>query len=261
VSERHARRPRHARYPRLVAVVGLLAAALSAAGGPRPARAQEPGSLTGRVVAFSDRAAIVGARVTVAGTGDTAVTDEEGLFRFRDLAGGSRVLHVEYLGMHARDIPVELDPRRPLSLEVALRVSVIPVAALLVSVDRGLPVNKLYDFYRRMEHGHGYFFTRADVLRRHPARVTDLLLSVPGIDVGEHRLGGSSVTMGRRKGCVPEYYVDGTRAPRYDLDDLQPSDLAGLEIYRGNSEVPLEFKAFERCGAIIVWTREPGSGR
>jgi TonB-dependent starch-binding outer membrane protein SusC len=252
VNERRARR---------TVLAGLLVVLAGVAGVPRAGSAQDPGSLTGRVVSYADRQPIAGARVTVAGTGDTAVTDAEGLFRFGDIPAGSHVLHIEYLSMRSRDIPIELDARRPSSLEVALRMSVIPVAELVVTVDHTLPVNKLYDFYRRMEHGQGYFFTRADVLRRRPARITDLLLGVPGIDVGAHRIGRISVTMGRRKGCVPEYYVDGARAPHFDLDDLQPSDLAGLEIYRGNSEVPLEFKAFERCGAIIVWTREPGSGR
>ena len=246
----------------LVGFTGLIAAALVAASGAlRPAAAQEPGTLVGRVVTSPDRAPVAGARVAIVGARDTAVTDEDGLFRFRGLSAAPLVLRIEYLGMRSRDVPVDLDPRGPSSLEVAVRMSVIPVAELFVAVDQSLPVSKLYDFYRRMAHGHGYFFTRADVLRRHPARVTDLLQRVPGIDVGPHRLGRISVTMGRRKGCVPEYYVDGARAPYFDLDDLQPADLAGLEVYRGNSEVPLEFKAFERCGAIIVWTRDPGAGR
>lgn len=238
----------------LLAVCFCLAAPL-----PRAAAAQSAGSIVGRVVTSPERTPVAGARVFVQGSADTAVTAGDGLFRLESLPVGRHVLRLDYLGMRSRDVPVELDSRHPVSLDIALSMSVIPVAELVVTVDRRLPVNKLFDFYRRMAHGQGVFFTRADVRARHPARITDLLRDVPGIQVGPPRPGRVYVTMGRRPGCIPEYYVDGARAPGFDLDDLQPSDLAGLEVYRGNSEVPMEFKAFERCGAIVVWTREPGA--
>jgi len=237
----------------------LVAAAASLAVVGAPLRAQETGSVAGRVSAAAEDRPLEGALVSVVGTGDSLVTGKDGLFRFDALPVGRRVLRVELLGMRSRDVPVDVDARRPASLSLVLTVSVIPVADLLVSVQRTIPVNKLYDFYRRMAHGDGVFFTRQDIARRHPVSVPDLLRQVSGIDVGSGPVGRTTVTMGRRKGCEPEYYVDGARAPHLDLDDLPPSDVAGLEVYRGNSEVPIEFKAFDRCGAIIVWTRSPGA--
>lgn len=250
------------RFARRAAGILVLAAVPAASAlSSVPAAAQDGGAVTGRVVASVSGEPIAGALVSLPGTADTTTTSASGLFRFEDLAYGAHVLHVEYLGMRSRDVPFRVAPRRPTDLSVALELAVIPVAGLLVRIRRDLPVSKLFGFFRRMEHGHGYFITREDVERRHPARPTDLLRRVPGLDIGPSRHGVAQVTMGRRTGCVPEYYVDGARAPYFVIDDLQPADLAGIEIYRGNSEVPIEFKARARCGAIIIWTRDPGDWR
>jgi len=242
-------------------ILGLAAVLAAAAALPCPLTAQARGTLTGRVVEAESGDPIAGALVSLAGLPDTTTTSSEGLFRFEALPYGAHVLHVDYLGMRSRDVPFQVLPRQSASLSLALEVQVIPVAELVVQVRRDLPVSKLFGFYRRMEHGQGYFITREEVVRRHPSRPTDLLRRVPGLAIGATRYGRATVSMGRRRGCIPDYFVDGTRAPYYDIDNLQPNDLAGIEVYRGNSEVPVEFKGRERCGAIIIWTRDPSAWR
>jgi len=223
-----------------------------------PVVAQGRGVVAGRIVTAASKEPIAGALVKVLETDDSTSTSSSGLFRFDDLTWGAHVLHVEYLGMRSREVPFQIVPHRSTDLSVALELSVIPVAELRVRVRQDLPVDKMYGFFRRMEHGQGYYITREEVERRHPARPTDLLRRVPGLDIGPPRYGTAVVTMGRRSGCVPEYFVDGARAPFFDIDALQPADLEGIEVYRGNSEVPAEFNLRATCGAIIIWTRNPG---
>lgn len=244
---------------RTAGLSGLAALAVATAALAGPAAAQGRGVVAGRVVAAVSKEPIAGALVYVRGSADSASTSASGLFRFDDLPLGDHILHVEYLGMRSRDVPFRTLPHKSVDLSVALELSVIPVAELLVNVQRDLPISKMYGFFRRMAHGQGYYITREDVERRHPSRPTDLLRRVPGLDIGATRYGTALVTMGRRSGCIPEYFVDGASAPYFVIDNLQPKDLEGIEIYRGNSEVPAEFNVRAGCGAIIIWTRNPGA--
>jgi hypothetical protein len=41
-----------------------------------------------------------------------------------------------------------------------------------------------------------------------------------------------------------------------DLDMIaRPEDIAGIAVYRGPAEVPVEYRANGSCGLIQVWTR------
>lgn len=239
----------------------LLAAALLLAWPALRAQAQDgSSSIVGRVSDRQTGEPVSGAAVVLADTEHRAVTTETGVFFMEDLPSGDFVLSVRYLGMESKTFPVHLEPRQPLTVNFSLRMRVIPVASLEVTVEQSPPEGKLYDFYRRAAHNPGYFITRAEI-EDHPAtRTTDILRRVPGLDIGvRSRSGRTPVTMGRRDGCVPDFYLDGARAPYFDVDNLEPTDIAGIEVYRGNSEVPIRFKHRDRCGVIVIWTRDPAN--
>jgi len=41
-----------------------------------------------------------------------------------------------------------------------------------------------------------------------------------------------------------------------DIDAIvRPEDIAGLAVYRGPSEVPVEYASGSSCGVIQIWTR------
>lgn len=218
-------------------------------------------SITGRVLSAENGEPIGGAEVRLEETPHRAITSENGLFRMERLPAGEHVLRIEYLGAESRDFRVVLGTRESLDVAFDLRMTVIPVPELEVTVNNEIPVGKLYGFHRRAENSPGYFITRDEIEDRNTSRTTDLLRQVPGLDIGPAGLGGAPLTMGRREGCVPDYYVDGARAPHFDVDNLQPIDIAGIEVYRGNSEVPAEFKHADICGVIVLWTRDPSNWR
>jgi hypothetical protein len=59
-----------------------------------------------------------------------------------------------------------------------------------------------------------------------------------------------------RSACIPKYYLDGTEAQHFTLDEVKPIEVEDIEIYRGASEIPPEFKSMgNTCGVIVVWTR------
>ncbi len=62
------------------------------------------------------------------------------------------------------------------------------------------------------------------------------------------------------RACVPQMFVH-NMAYSGTLDDFSADDIEALEVYIGISEVPPELAKNGRtgvCGAIVVWTRDPG---
>lgn len=244
-----------------VLVPSLVAVALAAAPAVLQAQVREA-SIVGRVTEKGSGAPVQGAAIVLKGTSHRALTDDSGLFQLESVPSGHHTLAVHYLGLESRQFPVEISARETLNVSFSLEAKVLPVAELVVTVDQTTPVSKLTGFYRRSEQGPGYFLTRSEIEEMPALETTDLLRRVPGIDVGHrNRAGVTPVTMGRRDGCVPRFYIDGAYASYFNVDNLQPRDIAGMEIYRGNSEVPIRFKHGDRCGVIVVWTRDPGNAR
>lgn len=243
-----------------VMAVALTAAFLVPA--PTSAAAQSgDASIVGQITSQLTDEPVSGAAVVLLGTEHEAVTTEDGIFAMEELPAGDHELVVRYMDMESRVFPVRLERRQPLTVDFTVDMQVIPVASLEVTVEQTPPRGKLHDFYRRAANGPGYFITREDIEARPISRPTDILRRVPGLDIGARRSGRTPVTMGRRDGCVPDFYLDGARAPYFNIDDLEPMDIAGIEIYRGNSEVPIRFKHRDRCGVIVIWTRDPSNVR
>lgn len=245
----------------LVTVFAFAAAVLAAP--PTPAQAQSgSASIVGQIINQQTTEPVSGAAVILAGTEHEAVTTEDGIFAMQDLPAGDFELVIRYLGMESKRFPVHLERRQPLTVNFSVDMQVIPVAALEVTVEQSPPRGKLHNFYRRAAQGPGYFITRDEIDERPVSRTTDILRRVPGLDIGARgRTGRTPVTMGRRDGCVPDFYLDGARAPFFNVDNLEPIDIAGIEVYRGNSEVPIRFKHRDRCGVIVIWTRDPSNVR
>lgn len=246
---------------RHAALLALATAALLPVSTPLAAQVRNA-SIVGRVTEAGTEKPIQGAEVVLKGTPHRALSSESGLFHLEGVPSGEHMLAVHYLGMESKQFPVRIRARQTLDVAFQLEAKVLPVAELVVTVEQGTPVSKLSGFYRRSEKRVGYFMTRADIEDTPASRATDLLRRVPGLDIGtRNRAGVTPVTMGRRQDCVPRFYVDGAFASYFNIDNLHPRDIAGIEIYRGNSEVPIRFKHGDRCGVIVVWTRDPGNAK
>jgi hypothetical protein len=138
-------------------------------------------------------------------------------------------------------------------------------------------LSRTAEFYDRRATGIGAFITRDDIERRTAARLSDLLATIPGVRVSRSdALGQAEVQMGRTAlrppvssrrserslggDCRVNYYLDGVwlSPGTFYIDDLSPSVIEGIEIYRGASEIPAPFRQRETaCGLIVIWTREP----
>lgn len=114
-------------------------------------------------------------------------------------------------------------------------------------------------FFERREKQTGVFLTRAEIDQRGATLFSDVFQAVPGVRV--QREGGvTSLVSARRLGCPLAIFLDGVEAAYLAraVDAVPFRDVAAVEVYRGPSEVPIEYtqtRSSETCGAVLVWTR------
>ena len=243
---------------RLRALTG--GAILLACGGAYPLHAQTVrGELTdartGQLVSGVSLS-LVGENGAVAATGRTS---EAGEFSLSARTRGSYRIRAEKPGFR-RVLSATFALEDGDTLEVAIRLT--GEVVLLDSV-RGGPAPReiplrAREFYDRMRAGSfGQFVTREDIDALRPARTTDLLRRVAGLQFGVTRGDGFSTRL--RGGCMPTFYLDGTKVQLVGItidDVVRPAEIEGIEIYRSVMEAPPEYQGLNSgCSAILIWTR------
>jgi len=129
-------------------------------------------------------------------------------------------------------------------------------------------------FNSRRNVGSGLHFDHAQLVHSQRRTLGDFLQTIPGLRVGDPN-STSSMSLTRNQAvlasstlagqaCQVAWFLDGHRLDipgRRDsmtdaLGTIALDNIAGLEIFRGVSEIPSEFAEPDiRCGAIAVWTR------
>jgi hypothetical protein len=198
-------------------------------------------------------------------------TDSVGGFRFADVSPGAYRVRAGRMGYRDAVGELALSGDSVVSLEVRAPVTVVSRSTRSVS-----PV--LRGFYQRMQNGAGRFVTREEIEARRPARITDMLRSIPNLHASPQRMGsGSGFSHGSSGNrCNMVFFVDGmrinepalpgSRAPANHeplIDDYVNADeVEGMEVYRGESDTPAEFTTrWVQCGTILIWTRRGSTER
>lgn len=268
----------------------LLHAAMASAGAQRVrGRLVELG--TSRPIA----AGVVTLRAADSAVVATAVSDADGHWRLDAPRPGVYHLAARRLGYQpGMSVPVDLRAGAEWNQVFQLRavpIALDPVSAQAVAIRRHLELN---GFFERQQGNFGHFVTLEAIERRQAARITDLLTPIPGVQLvvggtgnvgpAQIALRGSSLTDAAL--CRPRVFVDGLMYARGDsrpvrvrdagtteretdleqrmdhalsLDDIgHPSTVAGIEVYRSATQVPVQFGGTSvetLCGVIVIWTR------
>ncbi len=214
--------------------------------------ASRPAAIAGQIVDSTD-APVFYAVVTVEGQALRATTDSAGHFRLGPVPPGRHLLSVRALGYQPATLAINLKPGETLQERYALRRVSVTLAELTV-VGKPEPPGRLAGFYVRRRLGLGKFLTRADIDKRFTNSIPSLFEGLPGIQV--LHVGGVDRVVFPRCGRYA-VYLDGWLQhgnPNEVLTSLNPADVAGIEIYRGPSELPAEFTD-NNCAAIVIWSR------
>lgn len=230
--------------------------------------------LAGTVVEENSGLAIPDARVEILDLDrrvrKVVYTDEAGRFatEVRELPGYRvRALRV---GFQPNNTPILwTDGHSEIQIELRLDRNTVLLAPIeVVARSRRMPSPVFEGFRARQESGLGFYITRADIERRHPGTVTDLLAGVPGVRLesgggnGLRRAVYMSRALSGPRDCPVQIFIDGfhwNRGRGFGLvidDAVSPDAIEGIEVYRGLSSVPAEFLTPDsHCGVIAIWTK------
>ena len=192
--------------------------------------------------------------------GPSVKSGNDGSFTIQAPRPGVYRLRAELPGYVAAMTPaIELAPGDQLNITWRLVAGVIQIRPVAIVANARPTSPRLKGFMDRAQRrGFGYFITRDKIEQQRPFRVTDLLRTVPGLQVLPSTRGFGDIVR-TTEGCTPAVYLDGSRFPLMgeSIDDLiNPMALEGIEVYSHAVEVPAEFQGpFATCGVIGLWTR------
>ncbi|MCG8468197.1 MAG: carboxypeptidase-like regulatory domain-containing protein [Gemmatimonadetes bacterium] len=218
--------------------------------------------LVGSVVSTSTGRPVDGAVVHLLGSGFGAVTDSLGEFRIPQTWAGPDSIEVRFIGYEPGRQPIDLVANETTRVTLLLSQTVIRIADLTVEIRQTRRARNLQGFAYRMERGFGTFFTPLEIQRRNPRLPSDLLRGMANVSVGPVQYGKAEVLIGKGTNlmCPPAVFLDGMYQSGLDLDDIPREDLGAVEVYRRESETPIDFlRPGSTCGAIVIWTPD-GAG-
>jgi hypothetical protein len=210
-----------------------------------------------------------GARVALRGTDIETVADATGAYTLANLPGGTQTLEARAIGFVPIARSVTLSPKRAIRFDVRFDSA----ARILQNVQ--VTGERVYDratqeFMDAKKRGFGYFIDRETIEDRQPFQTSDLLRTAPGVTVYSSGAPGSQANISIRGGggfsgsCQPSIVIDGLQltGDAGDIDALaRPEDIAGMAVYRGPSEIPVQYATGSSCGLIQIWTRRGNTPR
>ena len=228
-----------------------------------PLAGQQNATLIAVVTAAETGAPLAGAQVLIGGTKISAVTGPDGTASLAAIPAGAQTVEVRRIGYAGKLRVLTLEPGQSATVTFVLPVEAYAVPGIHV-VAAPPPSKPTYlqqvGFAERKSRGMGSFITRGQVEKRRPRFMSDMLRNLPGIDLAARAMGGDSrASMARAGGgrrCPIQYFVDGVFTFGFNIDDVRPGDIEGVEVYRGASVIPAEFnRGSAMCGVILIWTR------
>ena len=250
--------PRHARtagHCLCMAIVGLVVVAHPMVAQPRQ------GAVSG-IVKDSGGTALGNVEVMVMRTGRAVRTDSAGHFLLAALPAGHADIGFRRVAFEPVIVSLQIPTDDTTDVEVRLG-GITPLLPAVIVNDKVEHNRVLEQFEARRKTGAGYFVTRADIERRRPNSLSEYMRMVPGVRIVTLDNGRSALRFARnaRGNCPPQYFVDGIPASNFDIDEVLPGDVEGVELYAGAAGVPPQFNRFfgtTICGTILIWTRIPG---
>ena len=222
---------------------------------------QRVGAVTG-IVKDSGGSALGSVEVMVMRTGRTVRTDSAGPFMLVSVPAGHTDVGFRRVAYEPAIVTLQIPTDDTTDVEVRLGgiTPVLPAVIVNAHVERSKVMEQ---FEARRKTGAGYFVTRADIERRRPNALSEYMRMVPGVRIVILDNGRSALRFARnpKANCPPQYFVDGIPATNFDIDEVLPGDVEGVELYAGSAGVPPQFNRFfgtSICGTILIWTRTPG---
>jgi hypothetical protein len=196
-------------------------------------------------------------------------TDDAGGFLLPAVPAGNLKMTTRRLGFAPASVDLTLRTGQKDSLVLVLSALAANLPGVLVEDEYLARSHRiLAGFWDRRSRGFGHYFTRDEIERRDPHDFTDIVRMTAGVSIVSSN-GRKVIRFSRNGGirgdCPPQYWVDGMRLENATPDEFPPQDVEAIELYSGIATIPPQFAPKlqamrdRTCGAIVIWTRLPGS--
>lgn len=200
-----------------------------------------------------------------------ARTDTDGRARWTGLGAGTYRAIVRRMGYESLSIELPLDAATGVYAVMLEGNAAQSLSAMRVVADAPAAA-RLAGFDERRRRGEpSASITRAEIERRNPVQLSQLLRGLPGIRLADslgirvavstrgQKLSRAGSQMGLVP-CVMRVSVDGAVLPALsNLDALVPAEVYGIEVYNGPSRMPAIMGGLRTdnwCGLIAIWTSD-----
>jgi hypothetical protein len=112
-------------------------------------------------------------------------------------------------------------------------------------------------FAERRRLGLGKFIDSVELRRNEHLPLVDLLMRVPRVEFLGNVIASGRIRLPDGGKCPMQVYYDGVpiRQPA-ELRLFEVASLVAVEVYRGASEIPIEFSGIRsQCGVLVLWSR------
>lgn len=232
---------------------------------PAAASAQ---AVQGRLIGRETQAPVHGGTVHLMAADSQVValvqTDSAGRFTLQAPAPGSYWLLGSAPGYEASE--TDLFPVEARGARVSFVIGRAAVVLETVTATGVGSADRLWygGFHQRMnEHNGGRFITAEQIDRQRFVQMIDLLRSIPSFEVIVGASGGDSRSfrvrlrhpLSIRGQCWTNIYLNGMRVEAESIQNLNPAELEGVEVY--TSAIPAQFSSSMggACGVIVIWTQ------
>jgi hypothetical protein len=225
------------------------------------------GTVFGQVTDATSGAPLANVEVTLLAPNPMrTITNPDGRFGFGGVPPGDAEVRINLLGYAERRTDLDIQPGRTVEVYATLTMEPIELEPIEVTVASAYLDRS--GFFRRARTGAGYLLTRRDFQLMDPLRVSEVFMRVPGVYVERTRRGSELVTRrpvarDRPGACHLRPYLDGMPMFEFDIDQLDPDYIEGIEVHQGLA-APIEYRNLldpdgrYPCGVVLFWTTRGG---
>lgn len=190
-------------------------------------------------------------------------TDEDGYIELQHIAPGTYVVSVSFERYSGEVFALNFTEYEIIEIELGLERAPIEMEGIEIIEERAERSLERSGFYERRASGVGRYLTKEEMDERGKVLLSDALRGIPGVQVITYE--GMKVAVSRRRGriCPLKVYINGVALGGFaasspsivDLDSRALEEVAGIEVYVGPSEIPIQYGQYNQCGVILIWTR------
>lgn len=206
-----------------------------------------------------------GARVSMNEGKIVGVTNGEGYVELENIPPGAHIVSVSFDKYSGEVFPLNFSEEETIEIELGLERAPVEMEGIEIVEERIEPSLERRGFYERKASGVGRYLTKEEMDEKGKILLSDALRGVSGVQVITYD--GIKAAVSRRRGmlCPLRVYINGSTlggriisnssVQVVDLDSQALEEIAGIEVYVGPSEIPVQYAQYNQCGVILIWTR------